>query len=486
MFRRELSAPTSVLRFRWPSIRLPWWLLLLVLAGQLVARLALLVVWLLLHLRFTAGLVATFAVVYVFRRWGPPALYVPVGALIAVLAAWLHLAPASFGRWVRNPLTARWRRLTVYRRDWQPAMVTAGLALPSAMGNLLPELRRVERRDGVDVLTVRTNPGQTLEVWTVAAEQLARTFRVLDVRVRTVPGRPELLELACLVRDPLADVVPLAGAADPVDLEAVPVALREDGSRFDLRLLYSHVLVAGETGSGKGSVLWSLLVGIAPAIRSGLVRVWAIDPKGGLELAAGAPLFSRFAYGGPTATGAPWQEAIAELLEDRVRGMQTRAARLRGTTRKLEPSLTDPVVLIVIDELASLTAYITDAALRRRIADALGLLLSQGRAVGFVVVAATQDARKETLPMRDLFPTRIALRTAEAEQADLILGRGAHARGARTDRISEALPGVGYVVVDDTPAPVRVRFAHVTDATIAAVADEYRPAPATLPPLTVR
>lgn len=486
MFRRELSSPSSILRLRWPSIRLPWWLLLAALAGHVLVRVVLLAVWLLMHPRFVAGLVAMFGAVYVFRRWGPPALYVPVGALIASLAAWLHLSPDTFDRWVRQPLIGRWRRLTVYRRDWQPAMVTAGLALPSAMGNLLPDLLRVQRRDGVDVLTVRTNPGQTLEDWTRAAEQLARTFRVLDVRARTVPGRPELLELACLARDPLEAVVPLADPADPVDLEAVPVALREDGSRFDLRVLYSHLLVAGETGSGKGSVLWSLLVGVAPAIRSGLVRVWAIDPKGGLELAAGAPLFHRFAYGGPTANGAPWQEAIAELLEDRVRGMQSRAARLRGTTRKLEPTLADPVVLIVIDELASLTAYISDAALRRRIADALGLLLSQGRAVGFVVVAATQDARKETLPMRDLFPTRVALRTAEAEQADLILGRGAHARGARTERIREATPGIGYVVVDDAPAPVRVRFAHVTDETIAEVADAYRPVATTLPPLPVR
>jgi len=57
-----------------------------------------------------------------------------------------------------------------------------------------------------------------------------------------------------------------------------------------------HLLVAGATGSGKGGVVWSLLAGIGPAIRDGLVQVWVIDPKGGMEFASGHALFSRFAY----------------------------------------------------------------------------------------------------------------------------------------------------------------------------------------------
>jgi S-DNA-T family DNA segregation ATPase FtsK/SpoIIIE len=60
----------------------------------------------------------------------------------------------------------------------------------------------------------------------------------------------------------------------------------------------------------------------------------------------------------------------------------------------------------------------------------------------------------------------VALRTAEAPQADLILGQGSRERGARTDAISELTPGVGYVVLDDMPEPERVRFAHVTDSRI--------------------
>ena len=34
----------------------------------------------------------------------------------------------------------------------------------------------------------------------------------------------------------------------------------------------------GATGAGKGSVLWSLIHGLSPAIREGWVQVWALDP----------------------------------------------------------------------------------------------------------------------------------------------------------------------------------------------------------------
>lgn len=124
-------------------------------------------------------------------------------------------------------------------------------------------------------------------------------------------------------------------------------------------------------------------------------------------------------------------------------------------------------MVLLIDELAALTGYVGDRETKRRIANALGLLLSQGRAVGVVVVAAVQDPRKDTVPARDLFPCRIALRLTEAEQVALVLGHGARDRGARCDAIPESLPGVGYVAVDGVAEPVRARFARITDDHIA-------------------
>jgi S-DNA-T family DNA segregation ATPase FtsK/SpoIIIE len=87
--------------------------------------------------------------------------------------------------------------------------------------------------------------------------------------------------------------------------------------------------------------------------------------------------------------------------------MQDRAGRLRGVTRLHEPPAAEPLIVVLVDELASLTAYDVDRERKRRTAAALQLLLSQGRAVGVLVVAAVQYPGKDVIPFRDLFPTRV-------------------------------------------------------------------------------
>jgi hypothetical protein len=38
------------------------------------------------------------------------------------------------------------------------------------------------------------------------------------------------------------------------------------------------------------TVLWSLIRALAPAVRDRVVQVWAVDPKGGMELSASSPV----------------------------------------------------------------------------------------------------------------------------------------------------------------------------------------------------
>jgi DNA segregation ATPase FtsK/SpoIIIE, S-DNA-T family len=154
--------------------------------------------------------------------------------------------------------------------------------------------------------------------------------------------------------------------------------------------------------------------------------------------------------------------------------MRERQASLRGVTRLHQPSQAEPLIVILIDELAAL-AYVNERDVKRRIENALGLLLSQGRAVGVSIVGAIQDPRKDVLPDRDLFPVRVALRLTESEQVHLVLGPGARDRGARCDQIPHSLPGVGFVQIDGVAEPVRVRFAHVTDDHIHTLAAGWRP-----------
>lgn len=423
------------------------------------------------------AIVPALVVLLVVGQWtnenGPLPLFALMALVVGSLLALRRLRPELFTRWVTWRLRGWWRGGRVYRYVWQPAMVTTGLAVRVDGQEYLPRLSSVRSSGAVDLVRVRMLPGQVLEDWADNAPRLAQTFGTQECRVRTVPGRRRDLDLWFLVHDPLTEAVAPFEPRDRCDLRALPVARREDGLTYRLRLLGTHLLVVGATGSGKGSVLWSIVAALGPSIRDRTAQVWALDPKGGMELAAGSPLFARFVYGDPQDDTA-YEVDFARALEDAVDVMRRRQAQLRGVARTHTPTDQEPLIVVLIDELATLTAYVNDRDAKRRIASALALLLSQGRAVGVTVVGALQDPRKEVVALRDIFPTRIALRLAEADHVGLVLGSGARDRGAKCDQIPESLPGTGYVGIDGVAEPVRVRFSHVTDEHIEELVMRYR------------
>jgi S-DNA-T family DNA segregation ATPase FtsK/SpoIIIE len=227
------------------------------------------------------------------------------------------------------------------------------------------------------------------------------------------------------------------------------------------------VLVAGATGSGKGSVLWSIIASLAPGVRAGSVRLLVIDPKGGMEFGRGQKLFTGFAHDNG--------EHTLGLLRAVTTVMQQRAQRLRGQTRLHTPTIAEPLIVLIVDEIASLTAYLGDRKTRAEVEQLLGLLLSHGRAVGVSVIAAVQDPSKDVLPIRQLFSIRVGLRMTESTQTTMVLGAAAREAGAVCDQIPTTTPGVGYVCADGSAEPVRVRAFHVTDADIDYLATHFAP-----------
>ena len=188
----------------------------------------------------------------------------------------------------------------------------------------------------------------------------------------------------------------------------------------------------------------------------------AADPKL-MELAYGRVIFDTYgAYAADTAS-------IVAMLEGAVADMQARAALFAGHQRDHTPTTEYPFVVVLVDEVAFLTAYQPDRNRKARIMSALATLTTQGRAVGYGVVAALQDPRKDVLTIRNLFPDRIAMRLDEPEQVDMVLGDGARDRGAACDLIASdpaTGAGVAFVRLEADPDPVRVRAGWVTDADI--------------------
>ena len=400
------------------------------------------------------------AAVYVVT--GVRGLVLSIVAAGAALVIWRRGHPASFTRCV----TSRYRWATVYSRRWQPAMVTCGLAARLDGEEYLPRIRRVVSSPFVDRVLVRTLPGQAPEDYDRQTAQLAHTFEATRCRIRL--DRPGRVWLDFSHGDPLRDVLPPVDPQEPPDFTALPLGRQEDGRAWLLRLLGTHVLIAGASGSGKGSVLGSLLRALGPGIRDGSAQIWAIDPKGGMELTPASGLFARFAYDSP--------ESMVRLLEDAVTLMRSRAEGLRRAQKRVHtPTVGDPLIVVVVDELAALTAYVGDRDLKRRAEAALQLLLSQGRAPGVLVVAAVQDPGKDVVAFRDLFTARIALRLLEDVQVDMVLGRSARLRGAECDQIPASLPGTGYVVREGIREPVRVRAAYLSDDDVASTVSAYAP-----------
>lgn len=377
------------------------------------------------------------------------------------LVVWAKRWPDGFSRHVANRFRAAWRKMITYRRAWQPAVQAAGLTYTQRDHEHIPSLRRVCSTRFVDAVRVRMLPGQTVSGWAKRADELAQSFGRTECRVVAVPDKPRLVELRLRVKDPLADPVPPVAPGDKADLEGLPVGRTEDGQPYLLRVVQRHVLLVGATGAGKSGVIWSIIAQLVPAVLDRTAELWVLDPKGGMELGPGRALYARFCR----AEGDDWAGEFAALLAEAVQVMRQRQNHLYAAhERCFTPGPSTPLIVIVIDEIAALTAWINDRNLQREISGHLGLLLSQGRSAGVCVIAATQDPRKETLSIvRDLTPTRILLRLAEANHVDLSLGPGARERGAYADKISESMPGTAYVLVEGAAEPLRIRFARTTD-----------------------
>ena len=391
--------------------------------------------------------------------------------VVVVLAAWRFFWPSSFTRWIAGPARGRWRGWWCYRRRWAGVMAISGVA-PWHQGRIiLPVLGKVSATRYTDRVAVRLVSGQSPADLAKCAENLAHGFGAMLCRVRTARSGRVVLEF--VRHDALAEVVPALPIPAHPDLKALPVGKREDGLPWLVRLHGTHLLIAGATGAGKASLLWSLIRAMFPLMQRGLVRVLAADPKL-MELAFGRIIFET--YGQYAAD----PEAIAAMLEAAVADMQERAARFAGKCRDHTPTVEEPFVVVLVDEVAFLTAYQRDRKLRERIMAALATLTTQGRAVGYAVVAALQDPRKDVLAIRNLFPDRIAMRLDEPEQVDMVLGDGARDRGAACELISPD-PGIGagvaFVRLEADPDPVRVRAGWVSDADIWAMTGQVpRPA----------
>ena len=428
--------------------------------------------WLARHPGFVAAPLLGFGLAL---SLGPLITAAAVAVLAAGVAVWGRAHPASFDRFAAPLLRATWRRWTVYRgRRWTQLMSDCGLTREHRHSGeqLVPRVLRVRSSSStIDTVYVRMVRGQDVAFWQERASVLYEAL--IAHRVAITRHRPGVVGVVIEWELPFTRTIPapdIPEHADDVDLGAVEIGDNERGEPFTAPLVGGHRLVAGASGSGKGSILWSTLRGVGPCLRDGIVRVWMVDLKGGVETEQGAPLFHRYATTMP--------EAL-ELLTEFRDAMRDRQDDMREQNiRAATPSTATPVELLVIDEMAMLTAYGDRTSVR----EALRLLaetMTQGRASLFAVHGYLQEPSKDVVDVRELFTQRICLGVTAASHVDMVLGEGARERGALADEIpgDARHAGIGFVIDKGSRLPVRFRAAFVSDDDIAELVQRCAPPP---------
>ena len=253
------------------------------------------------------------------------------------------------------------------------------------------------------------------------------------------------------------------------------------GRRFDNRPLLlpwphcPHIGVGGETGSGKSSLIHTIIGGLAEDPNTAIVGV-------DLKLVELSPWSDRLTS---LATTPGEADQLLVALRDLI---STRARFLKDNGHRKWATEFGPWVLVVIDELAELQAIDADrladvietgeggpAALRearngQQVRTALlGSLSRLARFCGVTVIAATQYPSAEVIDqqIRTQLTIKIMLRVASGEQVAVCLGQGYANTISPTSIGPSERGGLWIAGLADTAKPIRGRAHWVSDHAIA-------------------
>lgn len=275
------------------------------------------------------------------------------------------------------------------------------------------------------------------------------------------PQHPEPNAVSDVDHQPVneAEVVPVGPRLSMFD--PVFVGIDAFGAPVYAPLIYRNMLIGGEPGGGKSTLLSSI---IAHAALATDVRLCLFDGKQ-VELGLWRELADVF-------VGPDLDHAIATLR--RLQTMMDNRYTFLGhhRQRKIVRGHELSAILCAIDEIAFYSATVGDKHQQETFIALLRDLVARGRAVGLIVVAATQRPSVDIIPtsLRDIFSWRFATRCTTEASSDIILGRGWAEAGYNAAHITPEDQGCGLLIAEGG-TPRLVKAAYLSDADIVQVAD---------------
>jgi len=255
---------------------------------------------------------------------------------------------------------------------------------------------------------------------------------------------------------PTVPVGPNLSIFDPVF-----IGVDEFGKPVYVTMMYRNKLIGGEPGAGKSSLLSNYL---AHAALSSDCRLCLIDGKQ-VELGLWEAVADVFV--------GPDQKHAIRTLRRLQTVMDNRYAFLRSyRRRKITRDDDVSAIMVVIDEIAYFSATVGDKKDQDLFSALLRDLVARGRAVGIIVLAATQRPSSDIIPtsLRDLFAWRFCGRTSTDASSDIVLGHGWAAKGFTANSLDPTNQGSGFLIAEGG-TPTLVKAAYLTDADIIHVAD---------------
>lgn len=232
---------------------------------------------------------------------------------------------------------------------------------------------------GPIVLTVRLLGGQVPADLAALGPRIAEGMGVAAVRIS--PHRPGYARVALLLLDPLAEPLPLTVG------RGLLIGCGEDG--HELRSTPAelpHLLVQGQTRSGKSTWLYALLAQLA---RHRGVEVAGVDPSG-ITLRP----FAATRHAGRIALGLADLSAAEGVLAELVADLDARLAAMPADRDVLPTGERWPLWVVVLEEYPALLRALdtTSAAQGKRVRALVARLLAESHKVGYRVVLTAQRA----------------------------------------------------------------------------------------------